>query len=333
MRKENIHSYERVLFFLFCLSLYLQLTVPPVFAQTQQGCSNTETSAHSASENGTTEIELFYPLFQYPFWYLGDTPDDPRLHYVWDDICEKGPNFTDIQKYSAVINYTNGPGKNFPNIDFSHGLTDLETGDIDRYGYVYTGYGERALSEIFADIDNWLTATFTTTNGTNQEHIAINSGIFIDESSSDIAHLDYYKQIINYIESKYPTSEIVLNPGRLPDQEYFKLGARIIIFEGYLTEWESVKNTYPDWLQQYIDQNQAIVIVHTVPSVQEMCEVFMDLTQLGVHAAFVTDHTITTDDNPYNQLPSYFLQMMDLAEGKFVPDCAENKLYLPNVQK
>jgi len=206
----------------------------------------------------------------------------PQYFYdynLWDKVAK-----ADIKGY-VIVNPADGPGDN---VDSAY-VNDIEK--LINYGktpigYVYTKWGDRDISEVKKDIDKWL------------ELYPKIKGFFIDEASSLSNKFPYYNELKNYISSK-GNFKFVLNPGTFPDEVYFSIADAIVVFE-------SVASKVPnDICTSYSDKSAIIVYGASEEKMRELvrkpCTYF-----------YITDDN---DSRPYDTLPSYFDEEIELLKG------------------
>tara|TARA_R110002050_G_scaffold190311_3_gene324956 strand:+ start:3094 stop:3738 length:645 start_codon:yes stop_codon:yes gene_type:complete len=119
-------------------------------------------------------IKVLIPLYIYP----GSTGIA-----AWNRVADAATAYPNVPVI-AIVNSNNGPSS-CGNSDYVSGVQVLKNGGVSMIGYVYTGYGERALEDIFADIDSWKACPY----GSDL------AGVFLDETSDDPWRVPYYKRI------------------------------------------------------------------------------------------------------------------------------------------
>lgn len=128
----------------------------------------------------------------------------------------------------VILNPNNGPGTSRDN-EYYQKINSLKEKNFKILGYVYTSYGSRDISNIIADIDNWF------------NFYPSIDGIFFDEVISSKTNINFYSQIITYTKNKNPSYKVVLNPGVIPDKEFFDIADIVIIAEVsedvFLNKW------------------------------------------------------------------------------------------------
>lgn len=247
-------------------------------------------------------MEMLYPLYNYPNWW-------DSTNYVWDDVAGvSGVNLT------TVINHNNGPGgPGAPNGDYVQGLTDLSAGGVSMLGYVYTDYGSRDLDTVKADIDQYYT-DYMLTPGTE----TVIGGIFFDEasSSSDQAVLDYYDELYQYVHGYDSFNTVVLNHGTYAPEVYTGMADINLVFENTYTEWLDY-SPYSYLASHSADQFAALV--YDASSAFEMENAIDLAVARGIGNIFVTDDSTAGDNNPWDALPSYWLEESAYVGAATVP--------------
>jgi hypothetical protein len=228
------------------------------------------------------DLSILIPLYIYPTHYQPET-------YAWRQITLAQPHVP----ITAVINPQNGPGNSPPNQDYAQGLADLRTAHIRLLGYVSTRYGERNIADVKKEIDLY------------NQYYEVN-GIFLDEAASSSTQLKYYQELHAYIKAKPALSQVVLNQGTQPDEEYLSKSAAdtVVIFENYAKEWAGY--SAPSYIQNYA-ADRFSMLVHSAPDVETMKQTIDLALARHVKYVYVTDDSPdNTDQDPWNQLPSYW---------------------------
>ncbi|NJR39198.1 MAG: Spherulation-specific family 4 [Leptolyngbyaceae cyanobacterium CSU_1_4] len=232
-----------------------------------------------ANENA---LRILIPLYIYPTHYQPET-------YAWQHLALAQSHVP----ITAIINPNSGPGNGSPNLDYAQGLADLRAADITLLGYVSTRYGEREIAEVKREIDLY------------HQYYQVN-GIFLDEAASSLTQLKYYQELYTYIKTKPALSQVVLNQGTQPDEEYLSQSAAdtVVIFENYAREWAGY--ALPSYLSNYAADRLSI-LVHSAPDVETMKQIIDLALARHVKYVYVTDdRPDSADQDPWNQLPSYW---------------------------
>ncbi|HEY9643780.1 MAG TPA: spherulation-specific family 4 protein [Coleofasciculaceae cyanobacterium] len=227
-------------------------------------------------------LRVLIPLYIYPTHYQPET-------YAWRNIALAQAHVP----ITAVINPNNGPDNGPPNQDYAQGLADLRAAHVTLLGYVSTRYSQRNLAEIKREIDLY------------KQYYDVD-GIFLDEAASHPDQLKYYQELYSYIKTISNLGQVVLNQGTQPDQGYLSRPAAdtVVVFENYAREW--ARYSPPSYTSNYA-ADRFSVLVHSAPDVEAMKQI-IDLT-LARHAKYVyvtDDSPDSADQNPWNQLPSYW---------------------------
>ncbi|ORY81848.1 Spherulation-specific family 4-domain-containing protein [Leucosporidium creatinivorum] len=154
-------------------------------------------------------------------------------------------------------------------------------------GYVSTRYGERASSDVEADIDTY--ATWGTVKTTNGSLVGLLDGLFADEMSSDGSDVSLYASYASYARDKLGDL-VVMNPGTSADAGYYETADLIVSYESSCEDWSK----------------QAIMI-YGLPegdtsTVSSLLDTLVTKDQVG--AVWLSD--LTLDVNIYGSLSSDF---------------------------
>jgi hypothetical protein len=137
------------------------------------GLSNTSRQPPPVSQPATG---LLLPLYIYPLvWILGNAYEQLA------NIAKAHPSVG----ITAVINPDSGPGT-AQNIDYVEGISILKDAGIRVIGYVYTSYAGRAIADVEADIDRYVSFYGPSI-----------SGVLFDEMSYTAGNENYYKTLSN----------------------------------------------------------------------------------------------------------------------------------------
>ena len=232
-------------------------------------------------------LKILLPLYIYPNWYEPD-------NYAWSQVVTAAKQVPIV----AIINPNNGPDGNPPNQDYARGLEDLKQADVTTIGYVYTQYGDRPIAEVKRDIDLYY------------QYFDVR-GIFLDEGASNVAQIDYYQDIYNYIKAKGDRELVIINPGTHTDREYITRPAAdtSVIFENYSHAWLQYQ---PD---PYVDSNQSehfASLIHSVPDAVTMKTHLNKAVERNIGYIYITDDSPDSNDgDPWNSLPPYWQEEVD----------------------
>jgi len=222
-------------------------------------------------ESDTSTVNIFGKEMVIPA-YFRDTND-------WEQIKNMK------QKATIVINPHNGPGEHISS--FYEQLLKKDFYNKTFIGYIYTKWGDRYIGDVEDDIDRWL------------NYYPGITGFFIDESSASSSKIAYYKELIDYIKNKNINYSVMLNPGTKPDDDYFAIADKIVVFETdikYLHDKE-ICSDYPE---------HSVIIAYN----SNKTEMIQALQKKGCKYFYITNNST----NLYSSLPSYFKYILDILE-------------------
>ena len=158
--------------------------------------------------NSKEDLKILIPLYSYPNWN--------KDNYVWQELIDLKTKYPDME-ITAIVNPSNGDFSE-KNSDYTRGIQDLISAKINVVGYVYTQYGNRATDEVVENLQAW--KEFYKEEGI--------SGIFFDETSTDLNKLDYYTNLTS--EARARGFEFtILNPGITTNQAYIDSGIASLV--------------------------------------------------------------------------------------------------------
>ena len=201
------------------------------------------------------------------------------------DVLEGAPSSS---SFYVIVNPDNGPGVE-PDPFFSDLISGLRRSGKSPVGYIHTSWGGRKISEIESEIDKWL------------EFYPEISGFFFDEVSVNPDKLSYYKEIYRYVKSK-GNYFVVLNPGTLPEKDFFTVSDAVVIFE---SDYSNLKKLLPS-----PDRSKSACIVTGVP--EELWEQVLSSLRDKCSLVYVTSNR---GSNPYSSLPEYFIDEVKAVLG------------------
>lgn len=230
----------------------------------------------------------------------------PRCHAL--RLIIRSLNATSNLNYTIVVNPDSGPGNAaLPNDDYLPAIQRLNAFPNTRtVGYVRTGYGNRTLDDVLADI--------TTYSGwANSSHGIEMHGIFFDEAPHEYSadHAQYMQDANNAVKDAVGImgdktvrrfslmvgnlylriSQIIHNPGVIPDSRFSLDTTDItVVFEQSYEEYGSLEDSLTSLSG---DRSEYSYMVHSVPSKTNL-QKFVD--SLSHHAEFLF---VTTADANY----------------------------------
>jgi len=188
----------------------------------------------------------------------------------------------------AIVNPDNGPGTSV-DPTYTTWIANLVAAGITVVGYVHTSYGSRALSAVEADVATW------------HSFYSGLSGIFVDEAATSSSYISpYYSPLYTYITTGgFGYSQVILNPGTVPDSGYLAVSTAIVIFEDAGSNLPGA--TFPSWITCPPSSGLKYHfggIANSVTSSSLVLSYLNDFASAGFGLVYVTD--------TYTALPSYF---------------------------
>ncbi len=198
----------------------------------------------------------------------------------------------------AVANPTSGPGT-AAQTAYTDEITTQHNAGRKVIGYVATGYGNRAIADVKADIDKWYSF-----------YPAID-GIFLDEQANTASLVAHYADLYNYIKGKQAAAIAVGNPGQSTIEEYTSTADIIMTFEN--TGANHATHVNPSWMANY-SKYRFWDAVHAVASVADMQTVVTKVksAERNVGWTYVTDDILP---NPWDVLASYWATEVSTVSG------------------
>ena len=155
-------------------------------------------------DNQKEDLEILIPLYIYP-------KDGAWQELI--DIKNSNPNVA----ITAIVNPSNGHFKK-EDTNYTKAIKELIDANIKVVGYVSTLYGKRNIDEVIADIEAWSRI---------YKSIGV-IGIFFDETSTDIKHLEYYRDLTDEARDR-DLGFTILNAGITTEQRYIDSGIANIV--------------------------------------------------------------------------------------------------------
>ncbi len=193
----------------------------------------------------------------------------------------------------TVMNPNSGPGWR-QNADYLNTVNKTKAARARVFGYVYTRYGDRRLSEVKSDIDkyyNWYNV----------------DGIFLDEAEyRDCTDNSYYQNLYYHVKAK--GGQVILNPGTQTKECYADSANVIVNFEDTYDAYARKDSTgayeydkiEPAWVQDY-SPSLFWHLVHSTPDVAAMKDAVSLGKRRGAYRMYVTPDVLS---NPWDTLPS-----------------------------
>ena len=173
-----------------------------------------------------------------------------------------------------------------PDREYQAAAARAQAAGIEVMGYSATDYGRRPAAAVEADVRNYR-AWYHVTN------------IFLDQSSSGVGQLAYYRALSGYIHRVNPGSTVMLNPGTFPDRRYMSIGDIVMVYENTFARLAALQ--VPSWADDYPAAKFAFAIYATPDSGLAGAIAMSEKRHAGY--VYVTDGTLP---DPYGSLPGYW---------------------------
>jgi Spherulation-specific family 4 len=232
-------------------------------------------------------MEVLVPAYFYPSW-------NPALSQ-WDEMTAAAAAGAPI---TAIINPDNGPGTAL-NGDYVNAINAFRAAGGKVLGYVYTCYGNnncnpalpatRTAQDVLADAQKY------------SSWYAVD-GIFLDEMSNLTAALPFYQAVASGLRAAQPAGTIVGNPGTSTPVEYLAVADTLVTFERGTGSYAGY--TAEPWMATEPASRQAHLL-YNVASASAMLTLVAEASQRNAGYLYITGDVLP---NPWDQLPSYWLQ-------------------------
>lgn len=213
---------------------------------------------------------------------------DPSLNpEYWKRLSEQAAEMPG--RIYAIANPDNGPGS-LKNQSYVDAINNFKTNGGLVLGYVPTGYGTRAISDVESYIDCWY-----------QWYDV--DGIFLDEQAGQYqpGFEEYYSKIYTYIK-KNNQSLVVGNPGGETRTTYIPITDVVFRYENSGEKFLSAENG--NWVN-YFNRSQFGAFIYNSGLWKDCIDA---ADRLNYGWIFVTNDIL---DNPWDSLPAYFEEMCD----------------------
>jgi hypothetical protein len=229
---------------------------------------------------------VIFPLYIYPGTNCA----------AWTSLISSISAHNTIQ-FLIIINPDSGPGavNSQPDTNYQACIAQLFTtgaasgNNVKILGYVATGFGDRAVSAVNADIDTYMGWTSTYRP----------QGIFFDQAATAAASLANYQTFSARVKTDLgSTAYVVLNPGTAPvSTGYFSIANLVVTFEGNYADFSTA--SIP--ISSSTPANKQGAIIHTGPTLVNVNTVETLTETIGIGASFMTDFD-TAD--AYSNMPT-----------------------------
>lgn len=240
--------------------------------------------------------KVMVPAYFFPY----DTAD-AGTHNVgpkWSTLIDLAATFGD--RLVVIANPNNGPGsgKDWEYQKFTEAINKVRSHGAKVVGYIYTCYGltkdtalcaGRTTADVLQDIANWKSWYNV-------------DGIFLDENSSQVEQLAWYKDLDKAILAKWPDGLIVSNYGTQPAGRYLNRAGAPVMMENTAAHLDSntseLRNLPPS----------SVVLIHSMTDRNWRAR-RNTLKNKGAAYIYVTDDG--ADMNPWDTIPSFLMKLFE----------------------
>lgn len=265
----------------------------PAFGQARNIDISPIVSSPLSAVNATMhQAGLYIPLYEYP--YLDDQGS------MWNIVMRAKADHPSVP-FAVTINPWSGPGI-WKDPAYADATAQLRKAGIEHVlGYMSTHYARQdygaTMPELKAMIDTY------------KEWYPEVDGLMMDEVNSSGSELAFYKELVGYAREK-GFDFIMANPGTSIDERYIGLFDNLMIYEelSLPTVAQLQKNThfpnYPAEDFSFTARNISTLDPDYISQIAEYVGLF-----------YITNDVESADDtNPYNTLPSYFLDLVGMLD-------------------
>ena len=265
----------------------------PAFGQARNIDISPVVSSPVSAVNATLhQAGLYIPLYEYP--YVEDQGS------IWNIVMKAKADHPSLP-FAVTINPWSGPGI-WKDPAYADATAQLKKAGIEHVlGYMSTHYARQdygaTMPELKAMIDTY------------KEWYPEVDGLMMDEVNSSGSELAFYKELVGYAREK-GFDFIMANPGTSIDERYIGLFDNLMIYEelSLPTVAQLQKNThfpnYPAEDFSFTARNISTLDPDYISQIAEYVGLF-----------YITNDVESADDtNPYNTLPSYFLDLVGMLD-------------------
>jgi hypothetical protein len=237
---------------------------------------------------------VYVPLYKYPDL---QNPDG-----IWNTLFNAKQEHPSVL-FVVTINPSSGPGQE-KNQTYADAISELKKSGVEYIlGYIPTDYSQqspgRTTGELKVLIDKY--------RGWYPEV----NGIMFDQMHADASQLPFYAELAQYARSQ-GMEFIRANPGMKSDEAYRQIFDNIGVYEG-----RSLPTIAQLQAGTYFPEYPAQGFSFTVKGIQSLDQEYVNEAKNYVGLMYITDDIENeADGNPYNKLPAYFLELVQLLDAE-----------------
>ncbi|KAL2832338.1 Spherulation-specific family 4 [Aspergillus pseudoustus] len=249
-------------------------------------------------DKGGKPSSVIFPLYIYP-----------ETNSTWGPLYEAILTHPELE-FLVIVNPQSGPGNgSLPDERYQQAIRQLDTyPNVQKVGYVRTGYAERNISDVLSDIETY-------SGWESQSASLAMSGVFFDEAPHqyEAATVDYLNRINSAVKNATGLTgdrTIIHNPGTIPDSRLEVPNTDItVVFEQSYDHYETSQKALLDD-EKDVDRDSWAYIFHSVPTMSNSTiENFVD--EISRKAAWL--YLTTRTDSYYEYLDSSLERFCDVA--------------------
>jgi hypothetical protein len=203
---------------------------------------------------------------------------------------------------TAIMNPNSGPRAGYAAdfVNYNQAILALQAAGGKVIGYVYTGYGNRPIAEVKADIDFY------------QDHFTRIDGFFLDEMTQtpNAAQLTYYRELYTYIGGKSSLYRVTGNPGSYYGEIYLQQPHAVDTLVTYEQPTGYSGAAPPSWVFHHLARNFSH-IPYNVAASATMEDYVRLAKSRNTGLVYVTDDVL---NNPWDTLPTYWEREVQLVK-------------------
>lgn len=257
------------------------------------------------------QIDIMVPAYFYPgVDGNGNGTDD------WVDMA----NAVDSVGVTAIMNPASGSGTS-ANTDYQSAVSNLRNAGGLVIGYISTQWGARSMSQLQTEVANYI--NWYDVDGFFFDEMPTSYLMSTKTTTEQEDLYDYYTDLYNHIDQFPDSSYVIGNAGNLTEERFLTeptVDALVTLENDFNTETvldppPTGSSTYSpsSWTTSY-DKSEFAVIQHNVASASDMEDIVEDAVAMNFGLIYVTDDSLSTDYNPFDQLPTYWDDLVDAVE-------------------
>lgn len=263
-----------------------------------------DTDDDGAANGSCAPLELLVPAYANPC-----CDDGPAMWAGLETAAAAGTT-----KIHVILNPASGPGAgpeidpNYVNVGPVGPLLDVRAAGALVYGYVSTSFATRPIADAKTDIDLYYTPAYWRGAGVQVD------GIFLDEMSSDLPDVGYYRELRDYVKAKDADARVIANPGQPATQDtsgglsgfteadYATAADVLVTFEGTMDDYDFAYT--PPAYANALPASRFAHLIHTTVFDDDVFLALDYARTRKVGMVYVTDDVLVP--NPWDTLPPYF---------------------------